>query len=189
MIYPKYNIIYQICFLQPHEYTHSNILFNSVNKNFLQMCRIVLNNASDWDNTMDIIISKVKTNNEIPILHIDTHGCFYGYGICANNYISWPKLISKISELNKTSNNNLFLSLNVCHGLYLSNFLFGNPKPENLCKNCIGSYDLVVAHEATNRFMAMYSEYQSTYCMNDAIQRFMNLNTQKKNVFRLLNSC
>ena len=127
---------------------------------------------------MDCYISNCKERNDIPILHLDMHGSPEGFAKDSTDIIKWERLSNKITELNQACKGQLFLSLNVCEGLYIYCFIKNNNYPLSL--KTMGSFDNVLANEGKIRFTSMYTEYFTSFDMNKAISSFFSQNTPRK---------
>ena len=176
--YPKYTIIYQICYIPKTDHQYHIDLYDGIHKLYPDnIIKKELKNSCDWVTIMDEIITECKNNNSIvPILHIDTHGCKDGFGISTSPLISWFALIFKIKELNEVCNGNLFLSLNVCEGLLIYRNRPDGCEVKDISLNTIGSCDKINTVYGKNCFLAMYTEYFNSYSMDKAIQMFFNEN-------------
>lgn len=173
MNYPEYTHIYQICLLPTSDEKLSEQMRDCCNNMYHGiMYRTALSNNTEWENTMNCYVSRCKTKQQIPILHLDMHGFEHGFGKDLNDYIDWNNLICKITELNRACDGKLFLSLNVCKGLLIYNNLLNNDYP--LAFRTIGSYEDIIANEGKQRFLAMYEEYLNSKDMNKSILAFFN---------------
>jgi len=183
MNYPQYTNIIQICFLPDIELAMPEQMYEFVNKlNNGKIYKTVLNSNLCWETIMDLYISICASNHDIPVLHLDTHGGKnVGFVKDPSNpvdIITWDRLVTKITELNQVSNGQLFLSLNICEGLYIYNNLSNNVYPLSL--KTIGSFDNVLANEGKIRFTSMYTEYFTSFDMNKAVSTFFSQNPPRK---------
>ncbi len=179
MNYPTYTKIYQICYLPTCQLPNPQQMCDEVNKQHPDsIYKPVVQSVSDWDCIMDTIIADIAYDHIVPILHLDMHGSSEGFGDSINT-IGWDKLIEKITELNKACDGQLFLSLNVCEGLYIYHFLNNNNYPLSL--KTLGSFDKIYANEGRFRFTEMYKEYFNSFDMNKAVIAFFNANPYRTN--------
>lgn len=185
MNYPKYTKIYQICYLPISQMSNPQQMCDDVNKQHPNLIdKPLVQSVSDWVIVMDIIIANVFKNDEVPILHLDMHGSSKGFGDSIN-WIGWDLLIQKITELNVACNGQLFLSLNVCEGLYIYCFINNNNYP--LSFKTLGSFDKIYSIEGRIRFTAMYTDYFNNYDMNKAVLAFFNAKPSRTNgLFELI---
>ena len=178
MNYPKYTKIYQICYLPISQMSSPLQMRDDVSKQHSGIIeKYDIQSIPDWVTVMDTVIYNVK-DHEVPILHLDMHGDCKGFGDSIN-IIGWDLLIEKITDLNRACNGQLFLSLNVCEGLYIYCFLNNNSYPLSL--KTLGSFDKIYANEGRLRFTDMYKVYFNSFDMNQAVNAFFNAKPARTN--------
>ena len=124
----EFNTIYVIDSLDEKRQTDKTgeILFNDILKpktwqiTFFHAFLKKVNSRLEFFSVLESIKEDIKSKSYIPFLHFEIHGSKEGFVLNSDELITWEEFANKSREINKLTNNNLFVSLATCHGAYIS---------------------------------------------------------------------
>lgn len=129
----------------------------------------------DWNQTIDKIINNCQLG-DIVFIHLEIHGREDGAGIVLHNgdFISFIDVCEDFRRINKKIGCNLFVSLAVCHGLFLITGMV--PLQEMPFCGIIGSQETISESDLEIRFYEFYKCFLDYGNIDFAMQELENAN-------------
>lgn len=141
-----------------------------------------------WDALMVEIAMDCEQNGNQPILHIEIHGEDKGHGLILENgdYLDYNEIRPQLVRINTASRCNLFLTLAVCKGLYITSTNHLN-KPMPFC-GLMGAYDDIFEYDLAIRFNEFYDELFSSFDLAKAYKRLLCVNQGVPHCYRFVHA-
>lgn len=149
---------------------------------------ISVNSAKELENKLLSIKEECNQNNIKPIIHFEIHGKSDGLGLVLknNNYISYLDLTELLRKINIACQNNLFITLAVCHGAWImQNVLLSKPCP---FVGIIGSFETILNKDLYLRYTEFYSEFLLSFDFEKSFRILKNVNNDIPSSYRVLNT-
>lgn len=142
----------------------------------------------EWDVLMDEIAVDCEQNDNQPILHIEIHGEAKGHGLVLENgdYLDYDGIRPQLVRINTASQCNLFLTLAVCKGLYITSTNHLN-KPMPFC-GLMGAYDDILENDLAIRFYEFYDELFSSFELAKAYKCLLSVNQGIPHSYRFVHA-
>ena len=136
-------------------------LYNDLISYALPLTSVLYNNIIDEGDWYGVV-EKIKDNvqlGDVVFIHLEIHGDSQGTGIVLNNgtKISFERVCDDFRGINKKIGCNLYVTLAVCHGLYLIKGLV--PLKEMPFCGVIGSQEEIEVEDLELRFYEFYKSF------------------------------
>jgi ATP-dependent Lon protease len=152
---------------------------------------VVFNEIIDKKNFF-IILKKIeldcRKNKNKPILHIEMHGNEAKTGLVFKNgeIVTWEELYNSLVTINFAVENNLFLTLAVCYGLYIMQIIqLDKPAP---FWGFIGSYEEITVSDLSIRYNEFYSSFLKDFKLYESMVALHNSNPEIQSTYKLITS-
>lgn len=135
-----------------------------------------LNNIDDWNAFVSKVKNDIITNHVYPIIDLEIHGDKgnKGYILKNDDLLQWDKLFHDFQEINITCKNYLMLTLGICRGMNISQFIRINSRSPFLV--AVGSFFELLNTEFLYSFGTFYEEFLETYDLKKAMDNLYNIN-------------
>ena len=171
----KFNTLYIIESLKEGEPKTGKSLYDDVRlQQFMHEGLVVqfneINSAAEWDNLMSDILRACQTIGELPILHLEIHGCEQGVEFKDKSFRTIEQVGEQFRRINIATGCNLFITMGVCKGLYVL-FETHIDKPMPFC-GAIGSFEKMSSYDIQLRYAEFYGTFFRTF---DVTQAYLQL--------------
>lgn len=141
----------------------------------------------DWYKTIEDIRSNVKYG-DVVFIHIEIHGNEGGTGVVLKNgeTITFEKICEDFRDINKKIGCNLYITLAVCHGLYMIKGLV--PLKEMPFCGLIGSQEEIKVSDLEIRYYEFYNSYLEYNDIESAMEQLKKANPDIPNSYRYIRS-
>lgn len=143
-----------------------------------------IKSKSEWDTLMNQIAEDCEQNGSHAILHLEIHGECHGQGLVMGNgdFLTYDYIRPQLERINIASHCNLFLTLAVCKGLYITS-INRLSKPMPFC-GILGSIDDIYEHDIVIRFNEFYDEFFTSFELAKAYKRLQEANPDLPSTYR-----
>ncbi len=131
------------------------------------------------------IKNECLNRNRIPFIHFETHGFKEGILLNSNEKVHWNEILPFISEINRVSKNNLFISVASCFGGYIQ-FVIDIKKPCPF-RGFIGPMSEIFSEDLSVSFTEFFDKLLLTDDFENAISQLNSSNSSGVQ-FHYLNS-
>ena len=147
----------------------------------------ILRNPKDkkeWNDLFAEIKKDCEGNGNAPIIHFEVHGssCKNGLVLTSKELITWEELYQSLAPINKILQNELFITMAVCHGSFFLMSSYINR--QTAFQGIVGSFDEITESDLVIRYDAFYSELFSSFDLNRAYERLAASNPNMPNTYR-----
>lgn len=167
-----YNTIYVIESLDDSEYNTGIKLYETVKKfeykydgvkTFLELP----STKSELFEVLSNIVTSVRNNNCLPIIHLEIHGNKCGIQCSNKDFIIWEELYPYLIEINVMLKNTLIITSGICFGTHLYfNININKPAPFFSLISSIGKIENQVI---LNSYEEFYNEFLKSENINKAV--------------------
>ena len=142
--------------------------------------------SADFFETLKFINEDVTENGFHPIIHFEIHGDEDGLGLKSGDLVKWGELTDILRKINLGSNNNTFLSLATCYGIYI----FKSIKPflTSPFWGTVSSPDGILPSKALAGFQSFYETLLEDGDFNAAVVSLNKEYDESKTTFFLRNT-
>lgn len=142
------------------------------------ICLCNCTNYVEFEKILDRLAENARLYGEIPILHVECHGCKNeGLEFENGSTLSWPRVAEKLLSLNVACGFNLLAVFSACFGGYfLGQIKAINPAP---CWGMVAPTQTVDPAEIMNAFRTFYSTLLRTMNVGIAIREIAQTPLQK----------
>lgn len=129
-----------------------------------------VHSIDEWKNAWEYICRITKVGYS-PIIHIEMHGDEGNVGIDKGEkgIIPYKELYGKIREINIASRNNTFVSMAVCHGMYVSLKMESILEPMPFC-GILSSEEELLNEELLDNYTIFYTKLLSGKRLEEAVR-------------------
>lgn len=147
-----------------------------------------ISSSDEWDCLMNEVAVDCEQNGNQPILHLEIHGEATGQGLVFENgdYVSYNNIRPQLVRINVASQCNLFLTLAVCKGLYMTSTNHLN-QPMPFC-GLLGAYDIIFENDLAIRFNEFYDELFDSFELAKAYKRLLSVNPGIPHSYRFVHA-
>ena len=147
-----------------------------------------ITSRAEWDTLMDEIAEDCEQNGSQPILHLEIHGEKTGKGLVFSNkdFLSYDDMCPQLTRINIATHCNLFLTLAVCKGLFISavNRL---SKPMPFC-GIMAAFDIIYEDDLAIRYNEFYDELFTSFELAKAYKRLLSANQCPSQCYRFIHA-
>lgn len=143
-----------------------------------------IDNRTDFFSKLNEVNEKCEKKGFVPILHLEIHGTEKGLRLKSGDTVSWEELYNCLIQINYSIGNNLFLTLAICHGAYLSRVIIPN-KPAPFF-GFIGSFDEISEDDLVIRYNEFYTEFFSSFDTKRAFNKLSEANPSVPSSYKLI---
>lgn len=131
----------------------------------------------DWYGTIEDIQSNVQYGDTV-FIHLEIHGNEKGSGVVLKNgdFISFNRMCDDFRVINKKIGCNLYVTLAVCHGLFLITGLV--PLKEMPFNGLIGSQEVIYVPDLEIRFFEFYNSFIEFNDVEIAVEELKKANPE-----------
>lgn len=146
----------------------------------------ILRNPKDkkeWNDLFAEIKKDCEEKGNTPIIHFEVHGNSYKNGLVltSKELITWEELYQSLAPINKILQNELFITMAVCHGSFFLMASYINR--QTAFQGIVGSFDEISESDLLIRYDAFYSELFSSFNLNRAYEQLVASNPGMSNTY------
>ena len=129
-----------------------------------------VHSIDEWKNAWEYICNITKVGYS-PIIHIEMHGDegYVGIDKGEKGIIPYKELYDKIRKINIASKNNTFVSMAVCHGMYVSLKMESILEPMPFC-GILSSEEELLDEELLDNYTIFYTKLLSGKRLEEAVR-------------------
>jgi len=137
---------------------------------------------------LEKIRSTLASTGQVPLIHLETHGDKKGVSLKSGEHVLYEELCPVLRKINVLAQNNLFVVVAACNGVYLS-FILSNSltDPSPFWGVCGPSVE-ISAGDVIDGYSAFYGEALVSADMNAAIGRLKQAIPHHADKFNIWNS-
>lgn len=158
-------------------YLHSHLVGlaenNAVDVNMPRADLFPIKSAEEFCECLRALTAEAQEKGDIPILHIEAHGCGDKTGIVFSDasFMLWEELSPLLADLNRATGFNLLVCVAACFGAhFLEEVRPGSASP---CWGIIGPTDLTDGSELLGRFRDFYHQLITTLDGSTAVRALL----------------
>ena len=127
-----------------------------------------VNDRVEFFDALNDIIDKIKNDEYIPILQIETHGCENSFRLTSSEIITWEEVLAETRKINILLKNKLALFICACKG----NSIIGSIDPSQRApfRFLISSFKKLNRFEIFNAFEKFYNSFLNSIPISECIQ-------------------
>lgn len=172
-----YNKVIILQSLEQQELQTGTLLSDRLNKfaeenqiNFTSEVRNI-HSLDKWNGVWEYINDIVTIEKSSPIIHIEMHGDkeYVGIDRGKNGVIPYKDLYDEIRKINIASKNNTFVSMAVCHGMYVSLKMESILDPMPFC-GILSSEEELLDEELLDNYTIFYTKLLSGKRLEEAVR-------------------